>query len=1076
MVRSNYSVMSAIPNQRFLLCALALMFALAFGLAPAAHAATITVNSTAQEVPFVTNGNCTLGEAIVAANTDAAVDGCTAGAGADIIMLPAGTYTLTLVDNTGAFGPNGLPVISSDITILGAGSATTIIERSTAMGTPAFRIFEVISSPFTVVGVTIRNGDSANNDGGGLLHRGTTVTLTNCTFSNNTAGTAFGGAVGTVGAVTLVISGGTYSNNSSNFGGAIESSILTISNATVSNNTSSGQGGGLTVTSGPSTITGSTISGNMGGGNGGGIRNSGTLTIDNSSINTNVGGTVSGSGGGIHSTGSLTLTNTALFSNGTTTGDGGAIFTSSPATISGSLLAGNSAINGGGIQASGGTTTITNSTISNNSASTDGGGIRTAGTAIANLNNLTLTLNQADSDANGIGDGGGIFHTATTLNFRNTLLAGNLDSAGQAPDCVGTPNSLMSQGHNLVGNNNGCAIITGTGDLIGTNAAPIDPVLGNLQNNGGQTDTHALLIGSPAIDAGDPGVPGGGSPACESTDQRGTARPVGMFCDIGAFEGQVIPNTDLMIIKSDLPDPVIVGNNVTYTINVSNLGPDPATSVVVTDTLPMGTTFVSAITNQGSCSQAAGTVTCNLGTVPSSGGVVITIVVTAIAVGTLNNTVSISTTGNDPVAGNNSDPESTTVNPVDAELAVTKTDMPDPVNAGSNVTYSVAFTNLGPATATNVMLSDPLPANTTFQSATVPAGWMCTTPAVGAGGTITCTSASRASGAMDAFTFVIGTTAAAAPMISNTVTVSATEPDPVPANNSATAATTVNAANLSVTKTDAPDPVNAGSNLTYTVTVANAGPSAATSVVLTDTLPAGVTFVSATMPCTQAGGVVSCALGTINSGANVVITIVVTPTAGGMITNTASVSSAVTDPTPANNMVSQTTTVTQPLATDFTISASPTLINTAPGPTVMFTISLTGIGGAFNNPIALTCLAQPPLGSCTLTPASVTPGAGTGTATLSVSTQGNFGLAPPLVALWLAAASLALLALHRRGREPQRRRWQFAVSLVLLLVSLTLFQVACTQAERGVTGPYSVTVTGTFGTISHSTAVTVNLQ
>jgi hypothetical protein len=88
---------------------------------------------------------------------------------------------------------------------------------------------------------------------------------------------------------------------------------------------------------------------------------------------------------------------------------------------------------------------------------------------------------------------------------------------------------LTSQGHNLVGNKTGCTVTATTGDLFGTGASPINPQLGPLANNGGTTQTHALLSGSPAINAGD-------SAGCPATDQRGIARPQGVACDIGAHE------------------------------------------------------------------------------------------------------------------------------------------------------------------------------------------------------------------------------------------------------------------------------------------------------------------------------------------------------------------------------------------------------------------------------------------------------------------------------------------------------------------------------------------------------------
>jgi CSLREA domain-containing protein len=165
---------------------------------------------------------------------------------------------------------------------------------------------------------------------------------------------------------------------------------------------------------------------------------------------------------------------------------------------------------GGGIY-NGGTLTLNNSTVSGNIASA-GGGIYNSGTLA--LNNVTIANNTADN-------GGGISNDASgTVEFRNTIIAGN------APhDCSGT---LSSQGYNL--DSDGTCHLTGTGDISNSNAK-----LGPLQNNGGKTETHALLPGSPAIDAGDDAT-------CEATDQRGEFRPLdgdgvnGPRCDIGAFE------------------------------------------------------------------------------------------------------------------------------------------------------------------------------------------------------------------------------------------------------------------------------------------------------------------------------------------------------------------------------------------------------------------------------------------------------------------------------------------------------------------------------------------------------------
>ncbi|MDQ3012462.1 MAG: putative Ig domain-containing protein, partial [Acidobacteriota bacterium] len=257
-----------------------------------------------------------------------------------------------------------------------------------------------------------------------------------------------------------------------------------------------------------------------------------------------------------------------------------------------------------------------------------------------------------------------------------------------------------------------------------------------------------------------------------------------------------------------------------------------------------------------------------------------------------------------------------------ADLVIAKTDTSDPVTAGTNLTYTIAVTNNGPDAASTTSWNDTLPAGTTFVSLPAVAGWSCTTPAVGAGGTISCSNPSFALGsAVFSLTVAVAPSVAAGTVISNTATVTSTAAEGNPGNESSTATTTVAAsADLSVTKLDTPDPVTAGNNLTYTITVNNAGPSNAASVSLSDTLPAGTTFVSLSSPggwtcitpAVNASGTISCSVATVAPG-SAVFTLTVKVGLGvanaTVLSNTATVSAVTSDPNPGNESGTATTIV-----------------------------------------------------------------------------------------------------------------------------------------------------------------------
>lgn len=202
---------------------------------------------------------------------------------------------------------------------------------------------------------------------------------------------------------------------------------------------------------------------------------------------------------------------------------------------------------GGGLLVAGKGTTLVDSTISGNRAGRDGGGIYRQGvydagtgaqqTGRVQLWNSTVAFNVADADGTGSGDGGGVAsQDGGGIYLRNTILAGNVDGGGEAPDCAV---ELWSDTHNLVQSMQGCSFVGSLwGDLLN-----VDPMLGPLAANGGPTETHALLPGSPAIEAGHPNIPGTGGDSCSPVDQRGVPRPQPSRCDIGAYEAGLAPCT-----------------------------------------------------------------------------------------------------------------------------------------------------------------------------------------------------------------------------------------------------------------------------------------------------------------------------------------------------------------------------------------------------------------------------------------------------------------------------------------------------------------------------------------------------
>jgi CSLREA domain-containing protein len=365
-------------SARLLLAALVLL-AVLLTSTPPARAAGLTVTTLDDELNA--DGDCSLREAIQAANTDTAVDACPPGSGVDSISVPTGTITLS----------SQLPAVSSTLTITGSGAANTILQANANPNTATYRILEVTSSGnLTLEGMTMRHGvcnGSCSGLGGAIYNLGP-LTVTNSTLSNNSA---------------------------ANYGGAIYNlRPLTVINSTFSGNSAGANGGGIS-SSGTLTVTNSTFSGNSAGANGGGISSLGTLTVTNSTFS---GNSATYDGGAILNEDSATVINSTFFSNAAGS-SGGAVrngpgFPERPVlTVINSTLSGNTADSSGGIS-NRGTLHLSNTIIANSPSGED----CHSGTVATNVNNLiedgifgcTSALS-GDPDLGPLQDNGGPTHT-----------------------------------------------------------------------------------------------------------------------------------------------------------------------------------------------------------------------------------------------------------------------------------------------------------------------------------------------------------------------------------------------------------------------------------------------------------------------------------------------------------------------------------------------------------------------------------------------------------------------------------------------------------------------------------------
>lgn len=384
------------------------------------------------------------------------------------------------------------------------------------------------------------------------------MSLVNTTVSGNTSTSATIFNDGEMILTSSVVSGnstqggaaGIYNGGGSSYVPGFFATLI-LNDSTISDNTAIAGGPGGIRSAGNLTLTRSTVSGNrvnQAGVNGGGIFNLATMNLSNSIVS---GNSAPGFGGGIHNTygSESTITDSTVSNNTAGNGGGGISNYGGHLTINNSTLSSNSARDGGGIYNFDSQLMVTNSTLSGNTGSNRGGGIYNYAPLI--LTNVTLSGNSAP-------EGGGIyvFSTNFTPYLSNTLIANSLAGG----NCAGLTQYLTDNGYNQADDNT-CNLASGSSS---------SPNLGLLADNGGPTQTHALLPGSPAIDQIPSGANGCGTDI--TIDQRGVTRPQGANCDIGAYEVAVVSDTQSPVVSavSATPNPTPPNASVTLTATVND--------------------------------------------------------------------------------------------------------------------------------------------------------------------------------------------------------------------------------------------------------------------------------------------------------------------------------------------------------------------------------------------------------------------------------------------------------------------------------------------------------------------------
>jgi len=572
-----------------------------------------------------------------------------------------------------------------------------------------------------------------------------------------------------------------------------------------------------------------------------------------------------------------------------------------------------------------------------------------------------------DTQASGGSAGGGvIFIRAGSFTGTATLTAngtasynGTANDAGGGGGAGGTIVMLAANG------GEGGLTLQANGGTGGDAWASETFTLGNRHGPGGGGGGGVIFVsGTPASVSATGGANGG----TESTlvPYGSTAGASGMSLTnatlaqvTGTRSEAICTHADLTISKTHGGGNLTRGANATYTIQVSNVSPLGATSglVTVNDTLPTGLTPTAASGTGWSCSISGQTVSCTNSNVLAANSsypaITITASVLQSAPATVVNTAVVSGGGDLDALDNTATDIANVVS--SADLSITDAGSPNPVAAGGNITYAQVVTDNGPSAADNATLFEAIPANTTFVSMAVPAGWSCATPGVGGTGNIVCNNVSMAAVTSSSFTLVVKVNSSTAngTIIMGVVSVSSSVSDPNPSNNTASVSTEVGTtanAQLTVTNVASPNPVQAGNDVTYTQTVTNTGSSAATSATFTEGTPTNTTFVRITAPagwsCT--GFPTQCTNPSVAAGASGTFTVVyqvsATAAAGSTITDTATVNAS--NQAFGSNSATATDVVASGTQADVALSTVATPASVLAGNNVTYTQTIINNGPA----------------------------------------------------------------------------------------------------------------------------------